>query len=283
MCIFVSRPMKIATFLRTNDFLPKRVVDFPRERDTFRNKIMEIVEDFACESKFLHFFFFSSLSHFFVFRFFSIFTLFSIFSSTPPPLIFSFFLLFSFFYHFSSFFFFFIFSFFHFDNFSIFSFQQPHTTTQQQHNNTTTNHQPQQQPQQESVAILAQGVLTQVRPHAKRVFLLEPQRSTCRGMAITEPRGGEGSVVCARGGDTSSRRWLQSWPRTSTSVPHGDRGRPGQGRERETNYTATLRKMLPPRRLVPSTLRWMPGRTHSPWCAADGGTAGGSAYDRVSY
>ena len=25
---------------------PKRVVDFPRERDTFRNKIMEIVEDF---------------------------------------------------------------------------------------------------------------------------------------------------------------------------------------------------------------------------------------------
>ena len=26
--------------------LPKRVVDFPRERDTFRNKIMEIVEDF---------------------------------------------------------------------------------------------------------------------------------------------------------------------------------------------------------------------------------------------
>ena len=26
--------------------LPKRVVDFLRERDTFRNKIMEIVEDF---------------------------------------------------------------------------------------------------------------------------------------------------------------------------------------------------------------------------------------------
>ena len=46
MCVFVSRPMKIVTFLRQNDYSPKRVVDFPRERDTFRNKIMEIVEDF---------------------------------------------------------------------------------------------------------------------------------------------------------------------------------------------------------------------------------------------
>ena len=46
MCVFVSRPMKIVTFLRKNDYPPKRVVDFPRERDTFRNKIMEIVEDF---------------------------------------------------------------------------------------------------------------------------------------------------------------------------------------------------------------------------------------------
>ena len=46
-CVFfVSRPMKIVTFLRKNDYSPKRVVDFPRERDTFRNKIMEIVEDF---------------------------------------------------------------------------------------------------------------------------------------------------------------------------------------------------------------------------------------------
>ena len=34
-------------------------------------------------------------------------------------------------------------------------------------------------------------------------------------MAITEPHGGGGSAVCARGGDTSSRRWLQSWPRFS--------------------------------------------------------------------
>ena len=28
MCVFVSRPMKIVTFLRKNDYLPKRVVDF---------------------------------------------------------------------------------------------------------------------------------------------------------------------------------------------------------------------------------------------------------------
>ena len=46
MCVFVSRPMKIDTFLRKNGHSPKRVVDFPRERDTFRNKIMEIVQDF---------------------------------------------------------------------------------------------------------------------------------------------------------------------------------------------------------------------------------------------
>ena len=46
MCVFVSRPMKIATCLRKNDHTPKRVVDFPLERDRFRNKIMEIVEDF---------------------------------------------------------------------------------------------------------------------------------------------------------------------------------------------------------------------------------------------
>ena len=46
MCVFVSRPMKIVTFLLKNGDHPKRVVDFPRERDTFRNKIMDIIEDF---------------------------------------------------------------------------------------------------------------------------------------------------------------------------------------------------------------------------------------------
>ena len=38
--------MKIATFLRKNVETPKLVVDFPLERDTFRNQIMEIVKDF---------------------------------------------------------------------------------------------------------------------------------------------------------------------------------------------------------------------------------------------
>ena len=46
MCDFVSRPMKIVPFLRKNRDPAKRVVDFHRERDTFRNKIMEIVDDF---------------------------------------------------------------------------------------------------------------------------------------------------------------------------------------------------------------------------------------------
>ena len=46
MCIFVSHPMKMVTFLRKKRLPPKRVVDFLWERDTFRNKIMEIVEDF---------------------------------------------------------------------------------------------------------------------------------------------------------------------------------------------------------------------------------------------
>ena len=38
--------MKIVTVIRKNDYSPKRVVDFSMERDTFRNKIMEIVKDF---------------------------------------------------------------------------------------------------------------------------------------------------------------------------------------------------------------------------------------------
>ena len=74
---------------------------------------------------------------------------------------------------------------------------------------------------------------------------MSPAVDLVRLMAMV-PQSGEGCAVCAHGGDMSSRRWQQSWPRTNTTAPHGDRGRPGQGRERETNYTATLRKMLPP-------------------------------------
>ena len=103
MCVFVSRPMKIVTFLRRNGETPKRVVDFLRERDTFRDKIMEIVEDvdeisynnngkpwkswrillvkplffiFFLFSSFLSFFVFSDL---FVFSFFFCFSVFFIF------------------------------------------------------------------------------------------------------------------------------------------------------------------------------------------------------------
>ena len=127
MCIFVSRPMKIVTFLRKNDYPPKRVVDFPRERDTFRNKIMEIVKDFGCEFHCFSFFFLFS-SFFSIFPFFFIFSFFSFFHEK----FFFHFLLFSHFFHlflfciffilsFKIFFFiFFIFPFFHFFNFCIF-------------------------------------------------------------------------------------------------------------------------------------------------------------------
>ena len=117
MCVFVSRQTKIVTFHRKNDYHPKRVVEFPRERDTFRNKIMEIVEDLNEKSynnngkpwkssrilrvnPFFHFsFFFHHFSPFFV--------LFSFFT-------FSFVLIFSFFFFFTFFLIFLIFSFFHF-------------------------------------------------------------------------------------------------------------------------------------------------------------------------
>ena len=46
LCVFVSRPMKIVTFPLKYGETPKRVVDFLRERDTFRTKNMEIVEEF---------------------------------------------------------------------------------------------------------------------------------------------------------------------------------------------------------------------------------------------
>ena len=92
MCVFVSRPMKFLTFPLKNCETPKRVVDFPMERYTFRNKIMEIVEDFDEKrynnkgkpwksSRILrvkpNFFIFSL---FIIFRHFFIFSVFSMFS-----------------------------------------------------------------------------------------------------------------------------------------------------------------------------------------------------------
>ena len=81
MCVFVSRPMKIVTFPLKNSETPKRVVDFPMERSTFRNKIMEIVGDFEEKS-------YNNNGkpilrvnpNFFIFSLFIIFRLFSIFS-----------------------------------------------------------------------------------------------------------------------------------------------------------------------------------------------------------
>ena len=127
MCVFVSRPMKIASFLRKNGETPKRVVDFPMERDTFRNKIREIVWDFNEQSynnngkpwkssRILrvkpNFFIFSPFimfRHFFrfLFHFISLLHFFSVFSV---------------FFFFFSFFFSFCFVFFSFFNFFFFQF-----------------------------------------------------------------------------------------------------------------------------------------------------------------
>ena len=118
MCVSVSRPMKIVTFLRKNDYPPKRVVDFPRERDTFRNKIMEIVEDFDEKSYNNNGKSWKSSMILRVNPIFSFFFLFSSFFS-----IFSFFHFFIFFHFFSfSLFFFIFFIFFQFFIFLYFSF-----------------------------------------------------------------------------------------------------------------------------------------------------------------
>ena len=105
--------MNIVTFLLKNGDPAKRVVDFPLERDTFRNKIMEIVDDFdekSCNnngkpwksSRILRMnpncfiFSFFSFSHFFIFSFFLIFSFFHLFP------FFSFFLFSFIFFHFLS-------------------------------------------------------------------------------------------------------------------------------------------------------------------------------------
>ena len=121
MCVCVSRPMTIDTFLWKNGGTAKRVVDFRLERDTFRNKLMEIAEDFASESHFFSFFFL--FSHFFIYFIFPLFPLFTLFHF----FILLIFLIFSFhyfiFFHFPSFSFIFhvlscSFIFFHFLSFS---------------------------------------------------------------------------------------------------------------------------------------------------------------------
>ena len=101
--------MKIASFLRKNGDLPKQVVDFLRERDTFRNKIIKesdeksynnngkpwkssrilrvkpnffiffIVHHFSSFCRFFSFFHFLTFSFFFIVFIVFIFSMFSIF------------------------------------------------------------------------------------------------------------------------------------------------------------------------------------------------------------
>ena len=120
MCVFVSRPMKIVTFLRKNGETPKWVVDFLLERDTFRNRILEIVDDFDGKSyknngkpwktsRILrvnpNFFIFLSFSSFsFIFCSFIFFSFFLFFFFFFFFFFFSFFLLFFSFFHFFIFF-----------------------------------------------------------------------------------------------------------------------------------------------------------------------------------
>ena len=132
MCIFVSRPMKIVTFLR-NDYTTKRV-DFPRERDTSRKKIMEIVEDFDEKSYNnngkpwksstilrVNPNFFIFLSFFFIFLHFRFFNFFHFFMSLHFSISFFHFFQFFIFLHFLSFSFMFV----HFRSFSIIFFHFP--------------------------------------------------------------------------------------------------------------------------------------------------------------
>ena len=124
--------MNIVTFLRKNGDLPKRVVEFPLERDTFRKTVVEIGEDFDGQSyhsngkpwkssrilrvKPNFFIFFIFLIIFLPFFHFFIFHFSSFFHFSP------FFVIFFLFLHFSVFFFFIFLScsfiFFHFLSFS---------------------------------------------------------------------------------------------------------------------------------------------------------------------
>ena len=110
MCVFVSLSLFFGKSVTPQDGF----VDFPQERNTFRNTIMEIVGDFASEAKFLHFFIVHHCSSFFLiflllfFHFFNVFHFFFFISFILFIYIFllfsSFFFFSSFFLHFSSFF-----------------------------------------------------------------------------------------------------------------------------------------------------------------------------------
>ena len=62
-------------------------------------------------------------------------------------------------------------------------------------------------------------------------------------------------------GDTSSSRSPRPLPRTRTTQLHGDRRWQGPVGGNEQYYTAKFQNIPLPRRLVPGTSRWTPGRT----------------------
>ena len=85
MCVFVSRPMNIATFLRKNGETQKRVVDFPRERYTHSetkswkpSRILRVKPNFFIFFIVHHFSSFFSFFHFFSFFNFFFFVIFSV-------------------------------------------------------------------------------------------------------------------------------------------------------------------------------------------------------------
>ena len=68
MCVFVSRAIEIDTFPRKTVRPPNGLLIFFGKTHIPKN--MEIVEDFACEAKFLHFFIVHHFSSFFFLSFF---------------------------------------------------------------------------------------------------------------------------------------------------------------------------------------------------------------------
>ena len=100
--------------------------------------------------------------------------------------------------------------------------------------------------------------LTQACPF---FLFASPVKWTPAGSPVQELLSvGEGDDCVLLGGMSRSRS-PRPLPRTPTTQLHGDRLWQGPGGGNELHYTAKIRNIPPPRRLVPSTLRWMPGRT----------------------
>ena len=94
-----------------------------------------------------------------------------------------------------------------------------------------------------------------VYPKRAHCFDASPFLMDFKGQPQELPSG-ESSDDCARGGDTSSSRWLRPWPRSNTTQPHGDTRRPGPGRRitRCTSRRRSGRSLLPRRQALSSSL-----------------------------